>query len=121
MRGIPISSTQKISDYKEITSEMDSKGDYFTLEIRDSSMEPKFSEGDVVIVRKKSDINSGDIGVVIVDGSDATVKKIIKQENGIMLIASNQSVFPPRFYDNKAINDLPVKILGKVVELRANF
>ena len=119
--GIPIEAIEFVEDYEEITTEMASTGEYFALKIQGESMEPKFSDGDVVIVRKQNDIESGEIGVVIVNGSDATVKKVVKQENGILLIATNQSVYSPKFYDNKSIETLPVYILGKVVELRAKF
>jgi len=119
--GIPLEAIENIEDYEEISQSMASTGEYFALRIKGISMEPRFTEGDVVIVRKQDDIESGDIGVVIENGSDATVKKVIKQENGILLTATNQNVYPPKFYDNKDIETLPVKILGKVVELRAKF
>lgn len=119
--GIPIEAIEEIEDYEEITEEEASKGDYFALKIQGESMEPKFSNGDVVIVRQQDDIESGEIGVIIVDGLDATVKKVIKQEEGILLVATNQAVYQPKFYGNETIRDLPVKILGKVVELRAKF
>ena len=38
-----------------------------------------------------------------------------------MLVAFNSSVYEPHFYSNKEIADLPVKIYGKVVELRGKF
>ena len=119
--GIPIEAIEDIEDYEEIPQAMARKGEYFALKIKGHSMEPKFTEGDVVIVKKQNDIESGEIGVVIVNGCDATIKKIIKQENGIVLMATNQDVFPPKFYDYKDINSLPLTILGKVVELRAKF
>ena len=121
--GIPIEAIENYNtdEWEEIPEEMASKAEYFALKIQGESMEPKFSDGDVVIVRKQDDLESGEIGVVIINGSDATVKKVMKQDNGILLVASNQSVYPPKFYDNKTINSLPVKILGKVVELRAKF
>ena len=83
-------------------------------------MEPKFSEGDVVIVRKQPDVNSGDIAVVLVNGDDATIKKIKKRPEGVMLIPSNPN-YEPMFYSNQEIEELPVVVLGKVVELRAKF
>ena len=119
--GIPIEAIEDIEDYEEITEEMASKGEYFALRIKGESMEPRFTDGDVVIVRRQEDVESGEIGVVIVNGADATVKKVMKQENGILLVATNQSVYPPKFYDNKIIESLPVKILGRVIELRAKF
>lgn len=95
-------------------------GEYFALQIRGNSMEPKFSAGDVVIVRKQSDVNSGDIAVVLVNGDDATIKKIKKRPDGVMLIPNNPE-FEPMFYSNQEIEELPVVVLGKVVELRAKF
>lgn len=119
--GIPLEAIEEIEDYEEISKSLSDESEYFALRIRGESMEPKFSDGDVVIIRKQDDVESGEIGVVIINGSDATIKKVMKQDNGIMLIATNQSIYPPKFYDNETIEKLPVKILGKVVELRAKF
>ena len=119
--GIPLEAIQEIEDYEEISQAMANSGEFFALKIHGHSMQPKFSPGDVVIVKKQSDIDSGDIGVVIVNGENATVKKVMKQDNGIMLVASNQTVYPPKFYDREECAALPVQILGKVVELRAKF
>lgn len=121
--GIPIEAIENYDadEWEEIPAEMASKADYFALKIQGESMEPKFSDGDIVIVKKQENIESGAIGVVIVNGSDATVKRVIKQENGILLVATNQNVYPPKFYDDVAIQQLPVRILGKVVELRSKF
>jgi len=121
--GIPIEAIENIDndEWEEITQDMASTGEYFALKIMGESMEPKFSDEDVVIVRKQEDVESREIGVVIVNGCDATVKKVIKEDNGIMLIATNQQVYPPKFYNNNDIEDLPVRIIGKVVELRAKF
>lgn len=121
--GIPLEAITEIdsSEWEEIPAQMADIADYFALKITGQSMEPRISEGDVVIVRVQNDIESGEVGVVIVNECDATVKKVVKQENGIMLVAYNQSVYPPKFYDNKEIEELPVEIVGKVVELRAKF
>ena len=119
--GVPIEAIEDITDYEEITESMAATGDHFGLVIRGESMEPRMVDGDVVIVKRQDYIESGQIAVVIVDGLDATVKTVIKQENGIMLLAANSSVYPPKFYSMKEIERLPVKILGKVVELRAKF
>jgi repressor LexA len=57
---------------------------------------------------------------VLVNGNDATVKKLVKHENGISLIAFNGK-YDPMFYTPKEVAELPVSILGKVVELRGKF
>lgn len=118
--GIPLEAIEEIIDYEEITQEMANRGEHFALQIKGDSMEPKFSEGDVVIVRKQSDVDNGDIAVILVNGNEATVKKIKKRPDGIMLVPTNLN-YDVMFYNNDEIEKLPVSIIGKVVELRAKF
>ena len=118
--GIPIDAVEEILDYEEITPEMASQGEHFALLIKGDSMEPRMRAGDVVIVRKQSDIDSGDIAIVLVNGNEATVKKVKKTTEGITLIPNNPS-YDIAFYSNEEILNLPVSIVGKVVELRAKF
>lgn len=118
--GIPVEAVEDILDYEEITCETAAQGEFFALQIKGASMEPKFSEGDVVIVRRQSDVDSGDIAIALVNGNDATVKKIVKHPDGIYLMPLN-AAFPPQFFSTADIAALPISILGKVVELRAKF
>lgn len=118
--GLPVEAVEEILDYEEITKEMAAHGEHFALQIKGDSMEPRFVEGDVVIVRQTNDCSDGDIVVVLVNGDEATVKRIKKMHNGIMLIPNNHN-YVPMFYSNEEIEKLPVKIIGKVVELRAKF
>lgn len=116
--GIPLEAIEDIEDYEEIPRRMASSGEFFALRIKGRSMEPKLSEGDIVIVRKQEDVDSGDTAIVLVNGDEATVKQIKKTEAGIMLIGFNVEVYQPHFYSNDQIENLPVRIIGKVVESR---
>lgn len=118
--GTPIEAVEDILDYEEIDTKTAASGEYFALQIKGQSMEPRIKDGDVVIIRKQNDCNSGDIAVVLVNGDEATVKRIKKRPEGIMLIPSNPA-YEPMFYSNEDIEKLPVKIIGKVIELRAKF
>lgn len=119
--GIPIEAIEEILDYEEISPDMVNDGaEYFALRIKGSSMEPKISDGDVVIVRKQPDVDSGQIAIVCVNGDEATCKKITKQNIGIFLQPLNPT-FTPTFYSNEDIERIPITILGRVVELRAKF
>lgn len=118
--GIPIEAIEDVEDYEEISPDMAKTGEFFALKIQGDSMEPRIKTGDVVIVRQQPDCDSGDIAVVLVNGSDATVKRIKKRPEGIMLIPTN-TTYEPMFYSNEDIKKLPVRIIGKVVELRAKF
>lgn len=119
--GIPITAIQEILDYEEISPEMARCGEYFALRIKGDSMEPRMHEGDVVIVKKQSTVDSGQIAIVLVNGDEATVKKVRFRDNGIELIAFNSYVYEPHFYSAEEIQRLPVEIIGRVVELRAKF
>ena len=118
--GIPISAVEDILDYEEIPQSWKSQGEFFGLRIKGDSMEPRMESGDVVIVKQQPDANSGDTVIVLVNGDDATCKKLQKTDNGIMLVSTNPK-YPPMFYSNEEISTKPVVILGKVVELRQKY
>ena len=118
--GIPISAIEGILDYEEVPQSWENQGEFFGLRIKGDSMQPKMDDGDVVIVRQQSDANSGDTVIALVNGDDATCKKLQKTENGIMLVSTNPN-YLPMFFTNEEILTKPVVILGKVVELRSKF
>lgn len=118
--GIPVEAVEDIIDYEEIPEQMARQGEYFGLQIRGDSMTPRFCENDIVIVKKQPDLESGDIGIILVDNNDATIKKVMKFEGGINLVPLNP-VYDIKTYSKQQIEELPIQILGKVVELRAKF
>ena len=118
--GIPISAVEGILDYEEVPQSWESQGEFFALKIKGDSMEPRMESGDVVIVKQQSDANSGDTVIVLVNGDDATCKKLQKTDNGIMLVSTNPK-YPPMFFSKEDIVNKPVVILGKVVEFRGKF
>lgn len=77
-------------------------------------------EGDVVIVRQQETAEAGDTVVVLVNGDSATVKKLKIGPAGITLMPTNPT-YDPLFYTKEEVEQLPVRIIGKVVELRAKF
>lgn len=118
--GFPIEMMDEIIDMEEITEELARTGEFFGLQIHGDSMEPKISEGDIVIVRKQPDAETGQVVIATVDGTDATCKKLRKHGNGISLISSNPK-YDPMFFTCEEVENLPVCIIGRVVELRAKF
>lgn len=118
--GLPMDAVENIIDYEEISEEMARQGEFFALQIKGDSMEPRIKEGDVVIVRKQPTVENGEIAIVLVNGDEATVKRVQRFDGGINLIPSN-SAYNVLTYTNAQIESLPVQILGKVVELRAKF
>ena len=118
--GIPIEAITDIVDYEEIDAAMAATGEFFGLRIKGASMEPRMRDGDVVIVRKQDDADTGDTAVVLVNGDSATVKKIKKGPDGIQLIPTNPA-YDPIYYTAADVERLPVRIIGRVVELRAKY
>ena len=118
--GIPITAVEDILDYEEIPQSWANQGEFFALKIKGDSMEPRMISGDVAIVKQQSDADSGDVVIALVNGNEATCKKLEKTDNGIMLISTNTK-YAPMFFSNEQISELPVVILGKVVELRQKY
>ena len=118
--GIPITAVENILDYEEISSDMAATGEYVALQIKGQSMEPRMYEGDIVIVRVQDTVEQGEIAVVMVDGGEATVKKVQFLKDGIMLRPFN-TAFDPIFYSCADMENLPVRIFGKVVECRQKY
>lgn len=118
--GVPIEAVEDVIGEETISKKMAETGDYFGLRISGDSMEPLIHHGSIVIVRQQDDVENGDVAIVIVNGEDATCKKVEKFENGIMLVPMNKA-YEEKFYTNEEIEKLPVRIIGKVVESRMKF
>lgn len=117
--GIPIEMYADVIGYTLFDDDPD--GEYFGLVIKGDSMEPRMYDGDVVIVRRQPDVESGEIAIVAVGGADATCKRVVKYPEGISLVSLNSSKYVPKMYSNKDIKDLPITIIGKVVELKGKI
>ena len=118
--GIPIEAIQDIIDYEEIDAATAAKGEYFALQVKGSSMDPRIREGDIVIVRKQDDVESGEIAIVMVNGDNATIKRLLKYEDGIRLMPTNPA-YEPLYFTNDEILEKPVKVIGKVIENRQKY
>ena len=116
--GIPIEMIEDVIDYEDISEEM-LKGDreYFGLKVSGDSMTPKYLDGDVLIVQKAEDCESGQDCIVMVNGNDGTFKRVIKNKTSIILQPLNPN-YEIKFYSNDEIEKLPIKILGVVKEIR---
>lgn len=118
--GIPIEAIENVIDTEEISEHLACTGEFFGLLIHGDSMEPRMYENDVVIVRKQDDAESGDIVIAMVNGHDATCKRLMKYAGSIALLSLNPKYEPLVFTENE-IEEKPVRIIGKVVELRGKL
>ena len=116
--GIPMECIENVLDTEEIPASMLKGGkQYFGLKVKGNSMFPTYLNGDTVIFEKVDDCESGQDCVVMVNGNDGTFKRVLKNENGIILQPLN-SEYEPLVFTNEQINNLPVKIIGIAKEIR---
>lgn len=97
------------------------QANYFAFKIKGHSMEPELHENDTVFVRVQTEVENGQLAIVKVGDEEATCKKVNRNNNGITLIGYNTVDYPPHFYSNQEIDSLPVKIIGRVVEMRREY
>ena len=120
--GRPIVADEEIIGYEYIDNKY-SKDDheYFGLRIVGKSMEPTIMDGDIVIVRRQNYVENGEIAIVLIDGEEATAKEVKESADGITLIGHNTAVYTPHFYSAQEVKNLPVQIIGRVVQSIRKF
>lgn len=118
--GIPIEAVEDIIDFEEITPELAASGEFLALSVKGDSMSPRIQNKDVVIIRRQESVENGEIAAVMVNGDSATLKQLKLDGDGIWLLPLNPA-YQPMFYTKKECVEKPVRILGKMIELRAKF
>lgn len=111
---------ENIIDYITFNVDGTDIENYYALNVVGDSMTPLFDDGDTVIVHKQDDFKNGDNCVVLINGNEATIKKVYKGTNGIELKAVNP-YYPPRIFTEEEINKLPVEVIGVVEKSIRNF
>lgn len=107
---------ENVVGYESIDNVSDPEN-YYALQVTGNSMEPLFSEGDIAIVHKQDNFESGNTCIILINGDEATVKRVVRMEDGIDLIAMNP-YYPVRHFSSEDMKTIPVKIIGRVVEAR---
>lgn len=107
-------------DYISFKVDGSDKENYYGLYVTGDSMEPLFDDGDTVIVHKQNDFENGDYCVVLINGNEATVKRVYKGNTGLELKAINP-YYPPKIFTREEIETLPVQIIGVVEKSIRNF
>ncbi|GEQ05559.1 XRE family transcriptional regulator [Staphylococcus gallinarum] len=117
--GLPIYSEENLIDYIYFaTDKIDSNKEEFGLKVSGDSMDKIFQDGDVVVIEKDSTVENGQLGVVMINGYNATVKRI--RYNGDQIILIPESNNPNHYPQVYGLND-EVKIVGRVVASQRFF
>ena len=80
----PVSEVKEIIDYEEISEELNQQGELFGLKIDDDSMKPRFSVGDIVIVKRQTTVEDGDYVVVCIDDGRNMIRQFYRSNSGVI-------------------------------------
>ncbi|EVU21845.1 LexA family protein [Staphylococcus aureus] len=117
--GMPIYTEENLIDYIYFaTKNLNSNKEEFGLQVSGDSMDKLFQDGDVVVVEKDSTVENGQLGVVLVNGYNGTVKRIRYNNDQIILIPESNN---PSHYPQVYGKDDEVKIVGRVVASQKLF
>lgn len=121
--GIPIESQSDIIDYVDIPKSW-TKGNkkFYGLKISGDSMFPKYQENDIVIFEENEDIEAyknKDVAVMI-NGTESTFKKILVNEQGIVLQPYN-TAYDIMMFSKEQVEQLPIKVVGIAREKRTKL
>jgi len=115
--GIPLESQNDIIDYLEISKDIVKDRKIFGLKISGNSMTPKYEDGDIVLFEQTNDIETykNKDCAVMINGTKSTFKKVIINENGIILQPYNME-YEMMIYSKEEVEKLPIVILGKAIK-----
>lgn len=118
--GKPLLAEDSIEGYLETPLEDLTSGEaYFWLRTKGESMANiGIREGDLLLIRCQDDVDSGDIAVVSVNGDEATLKRVIKKENALILQPENPA-YETRIFVGAEMAE--VRIRGRLMKLEKRF
>lgn len=118
--GTPLFAEDNIEGYIPTPkSDIQTGETYFWLRAKgDSMINVGIQNGDLLLIRQQADVNNGDIAVVVINGDEATLKRVKKQENAIILQPENPS-YDPQVFVGKDMAEISIR--GRLMQLRKEF
>jgi len=115
--GEPIYVSENFSGYRYESAELTPSGNTYYLEAKGNSMEPTIPNGALVLIREQSDVENGEIAAVLLNGdTEATLKRIKKQDGFIILMPDNPT------YEPIIVSELnPARIIGKAIRFTVDL
>lgn len=117
--GYDLWADQDVEGYIELGQADAHKGDYFLRVTGDSMVGSHIYENDLVYVQQCSQVESGNIAIVLI-GEEATIKKVY-YKNDLMILEASNPKYESKFYTLKEVNDIPIRIIGLVRFVRRDF
>lgn len=113
--GLPLYAEEHVEGYT--LTDLNGGAEYFALRVKGDSMDALgIKDGYLIIVRRQDQVENGEVAVVLVGDEDATVKRFYATDSTVTLLPqSTNPIHQPQLYDPRRT---PVRILGKVVEVK---
>jgi repressor LexA len=114
--GTPIAAIQHEQERLPVPESMLGKGDHYVLEIEgDSMIEAGILNGDLVVIRRGDTASNGEIVVALVEGEEATLKRLRRKGGSIALEPANRN------YETRIFGPDQVEVQGKLVGLMRRY
>lgn len=111
--GQPILALENIIGFEYVPENVKSD---FCLKVKGGSMiNAKINDGDIVFIRQQPDVENGEIAAVIIDGEEATLKRVYKYPGTITLRPENPD-YSEMVFDKKGFKN--VTIIGKCTDVK---
>lgn len=117
--GEPIYADQNIEGELMVDHSLSCGSPLFALKVKGDSMSPQILDKDIIIVRE-CEVEDGDIVVATVNGGEGCVKRLRKYAHAISLVSVNPA-YEPMYFGEEDVENLPVRIMGKVLEIRRHI
>jgi repressor LexA len=113
--GTPILAAEHIDEVMPLPTELVGEGPVFLLEVKgDSMIDAGIHEGDLVAIHKQDDARDGEIVACLIDGEEATVKRLQRKDGRLYLHSENPAYEPMVFSDG-------VDLIGRVVSVLRRY
>lgn len=108
---------EEIERYETTPKSWVNGGEYFYLRAKgDSMINARIREGDLLLIRRQDDVESGEIAAVLID-EEAVLKRVYKNEQGNVILQSENPKYPPIVLNG----DKNIKIVGKLKKVVIDF
>ena len=113
--GTPILAAEQVEEIMPLPVELVGDGPVFLLEVKgDSMIDAGIHEGDLVAIHSQPDARDGEIVAALIDGEEATVKRLRREGGKVILVSENPAYEPMVFSEG-------VELIGKVVSVLRRY
>jgi len=115
--GDPILAEENIEGYRYEFADNLPSGELFILEAKGKSMQPTVPDGCFVMIRQQNEVENGEIAAVLINGNDEATLKRVKRQGDIVMLMPDNNEFEPII----VTKENPITILGKAIRFTVDL